>query len=824
MRSTSPLAVRPRRVLAVAGLVSLGAGLMMLTAAARPSRAAASVLQATAVTHTRVGGKPSRSATKEFEAQVKRDVKRMAKNGTGGTTVTGPHMWDPSLNGGKGGPNPVASTVTVSQTTSLVQQMVQVSWTNFTPSSALIYNSSNTVYPVMLAECNSTNPSSPADCYGATRGGVTSVSDVNGPDNTAYATTAANGTGVADIEIQTIVENPFLGCAQNHGCSLVVVPAQGGNITKTPANCADHSADAGFGGTAVGDIDFNSNPNDYLCSWAQRIVVPLTFAKTPQACTLRGNFAFNAAGSPMLDRAMESWITALCQGSHGFTINYTPSVAETQALQELQNAQTDIALTTRPAGVQAINTGTNKYLYAPIAVSAVAINYWFDNPLTGLPQTGVQLDQRLMLKLLTQSYSFENDGCPINPPPPIGCDNGVDHDPQNLFVDPEFTAINPSILEPVNGPIEIPTVMSGQSDMTWVTTNWIAANKDAAGFLKGQFDPYGAHLNTYYLGLTYPNNSFIGQDPYPIIAQEYNPVFPLRTAATDQVENWPPGYSITKDQFGNYERLPAQPVGQRALIAILDEGDGAAFLFPAAAIANGAGAFVQPTTKSMEAALKHMTKDGQGTWLVNPNSTSKKAYPLTMVIYAVVPTSGISHAKAAAIAKFLDFVAGPGQKPGVQPGELPLGFAPLPATMAAQTRKDAIAVLKQTGASAPKTTNPGGLGSGATPAPSATGTPGSVTLPAIGPSGTAIPGISLVGDANAQPAPFTRYILPALLILGGLAALAGSSSLIGASPIPLATRVRRIGQGTAAWGRATRSRLRTTNRAARSRLRLRRSK
>ena len=75
-------------------------------------------------------------------------------------TVNGPHMWDPSLNGGKGGPNPAASTVTVSQTSSLVNQMVQVSWTNFTPSSALIYNASNTVYPVMVAECNTTNPSS----------------------------------------------------------------------------------------------------------------------------------------------------------------------------------------------------------------------------------------------------------------------------------------------------------------------------------------------------------------------------------------------------------------------------------------------------------------------------------------------------------------------------------------------------------------------------------------------------------------------------------------------------------------------------------------
>ena len=42
---------------------------------------------------------------------------------------------------------------------------------------------------------------------------------------------------------------------------------------------------------------------------------------------------------------------------------------------------------------------------------------------------------------------------------------------------------------------------------------------------------------------------------------------------------------------------------------------------------------------------------------------TRPAYPLTMVIYAMVPTSGVSDAKAAAIARFLDYVAGPGPEP-----------------------------------------------------------------------------------------------------------------------------------------------------------------
>jgi hypothetical protein len=500
------------------------------------------------------------------------------------------------------------------------------------------------------------------------------------------------------------------------------------------------------------------------------------------------------------------------------TISYDSTIAEPLALTDLGTGQADVALTTRPASAQGISTGSKKYVYAPVAVSAVSVAYWFDNPVTGLPDTGINLNQRLLLKLLTQSYAYENDGCPLNPPPPIGCDPGVDHNPLNLFADPEFLQLNPEfqsqngqspqVFPPVNAPIELPTVQSGQSDMTWTVTNWIAADKGAKQFLTGQFDPYGTHLNTYYQGLQYPNNSFIGQDPYPLISHEYNPVFPLSLVATDQVENWPPAYQDQKDLQGNYPRWPPQIPGQRALIAILDQGDSAAFLFPAISIPNATGHFVAPTTAHMIAALQGMSSAGDGTRQVNLNSRNKNAYPLTMVIYAVVPTSGLSHAKAAAIARFLDFAAGAGQTPGVQPGQLPPGFAPLPVSMRSQTRKDAFAVLHQTGAtSSSKTTNPS-TGPRASSTPNPTKSPGSVSLPTATPSSSTGPGISLVNVADVRPASITRYILPALLILGGLAALAGSSSLAGASSAQISARLRRMRQGSLAWSRTARSRLR----------------
>jgi hypothetical protein len=152
-----------------------------------------------------------------------------------------------------------------------------------------------------------------------------------------------------------------------------------------------------------------------------------------------------------------------------------------------------------------------------------------------------------------------------------------------------------------------------------------------------------------------------------------------------------------KDQLGNYDRLPAQIPGQRALIAITGQGDAAADLFPVAALRNGAGQYTEPTNAGMAAAVATMIPAGDGTLQVNEHSSNPAVYPLTMVIYAVAPTSGTSHAKAAAIAKFIDYAAGAGQAPGARADQVPGGFLPLPAKLRAQARKDAQEVRDQTG-------------------------------------------------------------------------------------------------------------------------------
>lgn len=680
----------------------------------------------------------------------------------GGAVFRGPKMYDPSTHKLFS----VHSYVTVSQVSSLVNQVVQVDWQGFTPSSSVTYNADSTDYPVMVAECSGSHPVSWNQCFGANNGGVPATNSPYGPMNTSYATTAGNGTGETPIQLLTGEQDQQLGCDLGKPCSLVIVPSEGGNIFETPVNCNDHSMDAGLSDT--GSIAFTSSYG--TCSWRDRIIVPLHFARTPNDCPVR-NPDFTAIGSPMLARAMASWQSGLCSISNPVSIQYDSAQSEPLARTDFQDGEDDVALTTLPA------QGASKYpfTYAPVAISAESIAYWVDNPNNGKPVTNIKLDQRLVLKLLTQSYNFENEGCGhgVIPTTGVGCDNAVDGDPLSLFADPEFKQLNPHVASVGDG-FQIPTVLSGESDMTWELTNWIEANPGAAAFAKGGFDPWGEHINTDYEGMQMPTDSLNSMDPYPPIAHRYSPTYPLSQVATYQVDNWYPATDWQQDLFGNYDALVPEIPGNRALFAILDQADAQLFQLPVAALQNADGQYVTPTDASMTAAVNGMITARNGI-TENLSQTRKVpgAYPLTMVIYAMVPTGGVSKQTAAKIAQWLDFVAGPGQQSGNAPGQLPPGFLPLTAKMRAETLKAATEVLDQSGDK-----KSGGTSGSKTATSAGTSTsPAATASPAPSPTSTQ-PTVSLGYTTNPPTSGAARYALPILLITAGLLAVAGSFALL----------------------------------------------
>src|SRR5260221_7063752 len=137
-----------------------------------------------------------------------------------------------------------------------------------------------------------------------------------------------------------------------------------------------------------------------------------------------------------------------------------------------------------------------------------------------------------------------------------------------------------------------------------------------------------------------------------------------------------------------------------------------------------------------------------------------------MVIYAMVPTTGVKPARAGASARVRDDVAGPGQTPGVEPGNLPPAYLPLPAKLRAQTMRAATLVRNQKG----NTLNPK---PSASPSPSASASPSPSPSPSASRTGLG-EGVAIVTQ-SAQSAGVIRYALPVLLIVGGAATLGGAS-------------------------------------------------
>ena len=82
------------------------------------------------------------------------------------------------------------------------------------------------------------------------------------------------------------------------------------------------------------------------------------------------------------------------------------------------------------------------------------------------------------------------------------------------------------------------------------------------------------------------------------------------------------------------------------------------------------------------------------------------AYPLTAVTYGAIRPLSLDAQARAEYAAFIEYAAGPGQVPGLERGELPGGYAPLPANLQAKALAAAnqVRTLVATPEPAPSTT------------------------------------------------------------------------------------------------------------------------
>jgi hypothetical protein len=136
----------------------------------------------------------------------------------------------------------------------------------------------------------------------------------------------------------------------------------------------------------------------------------------------------------------------------------------------------------------------------------------------------------------------------------------------------------------------------------------------------------------------------------------------------------------------SWKKGPVQANGTRALMALVDTASAARFGLVTAAIRNANGEFVKPTTTSMSAALTGATLNADKSVLVvNPAYKNDQAYPLTQISYAATVPAALSASARADYATLLTYAAADGQTFGLEPGELPAGYAPMTAALRAKT-------------------------------------------------------------------------------------------------------------------------------------------
>ncbi|MEU9344482.1 hypothetical protein AB0D74_25125 [Streptomyces sp. NPDC048278] len=660
-----------------------------------------------------------------------------------------------------------------------------------------------------------------------------------------FGRTGTNGTGKEYFEVQTANEAPHLGCGipvttdgvtKPRSCWLVIVPQ--GHLDLDGKPYADQS-------------QVNAGSPVSSTNWKNRIAVKLDFNSVGSNCAL-GAEERPTTGSELAADAMTSWQSQLC--SVGKVYGYTElGEPDTRSRLISDPSSTGLAFTTRKLGADAgTSAPSGTTTYAPVALSGAVIGFTIERrpksdapdsirKLAGTKVESIKLDQRLVAKLLTESYRNSPWGSVINGTAAKGY-GWTKNNPAGIASDPEFIALNPefqylSVAETPATDTDLITSL-GHSDTARAIWQWILADKDARQFLAGVPDDDGMRVNPYYSTNADLNPTGIAFDPsstddypksdpwctvppgsdapstatqcmtdfHPYVDDMHSGALHTRRADTLWKSSWD---ALSSPQ--SYKSPGPQTVGSRFIITITDTASAARYGLQTAELKNTAGKYVAPSTAGLTAAAA--TATGSGVAEITPaNATAKGAYPLSELVYAAVRPGKESKAARQDYAALLHYAAATGQTPGADPGKLPDGYAPLSSKLRAQTVKAANSLLTYTG---PTSTSgsadgggtdtsgggaPSGTGTvdGGTTGGAGTGTPadGTSTSPSAKPSfdgGKALE-TTAAGNTPADPANPLRYAVPVGAALGAVAGVgapfAGGRQLSVASVTAAVRRLR----------------------------------
>lgn len=634
----------------------------------------------------------------------------------------------------------------------------------------------------------------------------TDITYFNDGDTNAVAFLPNDGDGGGDMsfELKSAVEQPALGCGARTTSAGKVQPCW---LVVVPRGTHDPNGKQHGGGDTVSSSLSQSN-------WNQRIAFRLDFAPVTDNCD-PSKPERGIMGSELATDAVTSWQSALCRtGTYRF--NYTQS-GEQQARDAVSSGDSEAGLAMTLDPVEPVD-GQAQVVHAPVAVTGLTIGFvWMYDAATGgtRPLTELKLNQRLLAKVLTQSYPLSLVKAGNKVP------EYLSGNPDTLVKDPEFLRLNPDLAgqAATNAPLGLAVTLAN-TDSARLVWRYILANADAKEFIEGKTDPWGMKVNPAYkgdvisdsldffpkadiaptttdCGANTTTTTYTGLDVVPYVNDMHDAALKVRRGDI--------GTAYDCDVVDGVAKLT--PVGRpiptkQRQFGVVDNASATRYQLGAAALANAGGEYVTPTDESLLKAVAEMPdSDVAGVKAPAPGAMKDGAYPLTAVVYAA---ASLDQAKDARLdyAKVMRYAAGAGQTQGTAKGQLPYGYAPLPTALrtqatqaAARLEEGAPAAGESTGGTSTGGDDVSGTGSGGgSVAGGAAGGTGGVTGAGAGGTSGAAADVSNTAKPSANPTEtdpakqnvaqsggytpsevlgFVRWVLLGVLVAGGAAALAG---------------------------------------------------
>ncbi|NMO51196.1 hypothetical protein HH310_08345 [Actinoplanes sp. TBRC 11911] len=620
--------------------------------------------------------------------------------------------------------------------------------------------------------------------------------------------TSADGTGEEHFEVQTNREAGGLGCGAPNAaagnsprsCWLVVVPRGNVHPNNQPQRLGNQSA---LGSTA----------------WAQRLQVRLNFVPTNDTCS-QESAVRPMVGTELVAGLIQSWQPALCQNG-GSVYSFAATADDTNATELGSDAAgaAGMAFTT---GAITFPDGGPAVLYTPVAITGLTFAFRIDTQSENAVQQirQVKVNPELVAKSLTQSYKGDLPGGAIS------ANSTYFEQPDwmktvyvNITADPKWHDLNPDIARPGLSYTTAPMTTADESAVNQSVWAWVQSDQGTRDWLGGKPDATGMVVNSDLQDLDldqpppatgYPRDSKIctrSKDPSAphsenpaadpcINSVDYIPfasnlddvgLHIQRALTAGTPGTWDPAALSPSGDAGYWAKAQAAPVGQRFAWGITDAAVSAKYGLPTADLCTADGNCVAPSAASLGAAVAQARPDSHKLMQVDPANLGPDAYPLTRVVYAAVRLNQ-DPAALRDSAALLDYAADKGQVSGVEVGQLPPGYLPLPAGLRAATKAGAT-VLRMLADGKPVPSEPGVIqpstpshpsSTVTSPSHAATGVPDPGKPPTTGPvpTGATIsqPPAGLAastGSTANDTLGLIRWVLVGALIASGAGSLGG---------------------------------------------------